>query len=225
MSGAPVNLSERNLILLGAPGAGKGTQAQRLAARFGVPQVSTGDMLRAARREGTPLGKQAEGFMNAGQLVPDEVVIGLVEERLGKADAKAGFILDGFPRTIAQAEALGRVLAKLGRAPLRVIDVQVAEAVLHDRLGGRLSCPKCGATFHVKLNPPTKAEGQCDNCGAQLITRADDRPEAITQRLTEYNQKTAPLIDYYSQAKLLRSVDGVGDLEVVLDRIVRALEA
>ena len=129
---------ERNLILLGAPGAGKGTQAQRLAARFGIPQVSTGDMLRAARREGTPLGKKAEGFMNAGQLVPDEVVIGLVEERLVKADAKSGFILDGFPRTIPQAEALDAVLEKLGRASLAVMDVQVPEATLLERLGGRL---------------------------------------------------------------------------------------
>ncbi len=217
-------MSERNLILLGAPGAGKGTQAQRLASRFAVPQISTGDMLRAARREGTPLGKKAEGFMNAGQLVPDEVVIGLVEERLSKPDAKPGFILDGFPRTIPQAEALNTVLHKLDRAPLRVIDVKVAESVLHERLGGRLSCPKCGAAYHATLNPPKK-NNACDNCGAELITRADDRPEAITQRLREYHDKTAPLVAYYDKAGLLRTVDGVGELEVVLDRIVRALEA
>jgi len=213
---------ERNLILLGAPGAGKGTQAQRLAARFGIPQISTGDMLRAARREGTPLGKRAEEYMTKGQLVPDEVVIGLVEERLGKADAKPGFILDGFPRTIPQAEALGALLQKLERGPLHVVDVKVPEGVLIERLGGRLSCPKDGASYHVKFTPP-KNDMKCDSCGTELITRADDKPEAISQRLTEYNQKTAPLIDYYTKKGLLRSVDGVGDLEVVLQRVVQAL--
>jgi adenylate kinase len=213
---------ERNLILLGAPGAGKGTQAQRLATRFGIPQISTGDMLRAARREGTPLGKKAESFMNAGQLVPDEVVIGLVEERLQLADAKSGFILDGFPRTIAQAEALDGVLQKLGRARLKVIDVQVPEATLIERLGGRLSCPKDGASYHVKFTPPQKP-GICDNCGTALVSRADDKPEAISQRLREYNEKTAPLAGYYKQAGVLTSIDGVGELEVVLDRLVRAL--
>jgi adenylate kinase len=213
-----------NLILLGAPGAGKGTQAQRLASRFGIPQISTGDMLRAARREGTPLGKKAESFMNAGQLVPDEVVIGLVEERLGKPDAKQGFILDGFPRTIPQAEALGGVLQKLGRDALRVVDVSVPEATLIERLGGRLSCPKDGASYHVRLAPP-KNDNVCDQCGTPLVTRADDRPEAISQRLKEYQAKTAPLAEYYKKSGVLRSVDGVGDLEVVLGRIVRALES
>ena len=214
--------SERNLILLGAPGAGKGTQAQRLAVRFGIPQISTGDMLRAARREGTPLGKKAEEYMTAGKLVPDEVVIGLVEERLAKADAKAGFILDGFPRTIPQAEALDRVLQKLGRDKLRVIDVQVPEVTLVERLGGRLSCPKDGASYHVHFTPP-KSANLCDNCGTPLVTRADDKPEAIAQRLREYNDKTAPLVSYYQGAGVLKSIDGVGELEVVLDRLVRAL--
>ena len=215
-------LTERNLILLGAPGAGKGTQAQRLAVRFGIPQISTGDMLRAARREGTPLGRKAEEFMTAGKLVPDEVVIGLVGERLQQPDAKAGFILDGFPRTIAQAEALDGVLKKLGCAPLKVIDVQVPEAVLQERLGGRLSCPKDGASYHVKFTPP-KQEGVCDTCGTVLIVRADDRPEAISKRLVEYHEKTAPLAAYYGKAGVLKSIDGVGELEVVLDRLVRAL--
>jgi adenylate kinase len=215
---------ELNLILLGAPGAGKGTQAQRLAARFGIPQISTGDMLRAARREGTPLGKKAESFMNAGQLVPDEVVIGLVEERLGKADAKGGFILDGFPRTIAQAEALDGVLQRLGRTKLKVVDVAVPEATLVERLGGRLSCSKCGASYHVTLNPP-KNDKLCDLDGSPLVTRADDRPEAISQRLREYHDKTAPLADYYKKAGVLHGVDGVGELEVVLGRIVRAVES
>lgn len=214
--------AERNLILLGAPGAGKGTQAQRLATRFGIPQISTGDMLRAARREGTPLGKKAESFMTAGKLVPDEVVIGLVEERLRQPDAKAGFILDGFPRTIPQAEALDAVLQKLGRKQLRVIDVQVPEQVLVERLGGRLSCPKDGASYHVKFTPPKK-DNVCDVCGTALVTRADDKPEAIAQRLREYHEKTAPLVSYYKSKSVLRTVDGVGELEVVLDRIVRAL--
>jgi adenylate kinase len=215
---------QRNLILLGAPGAGKGTQAQRLATRFGIPQISTGDMLRAARRDGTPLGKRAEEYMNAGQLVPDEVVIGLVEERLAQPDAKSGFILDGFPRTVPQADALGVVLQKLGRGPLRVVDVQVPEAVLHERLGGRLSCPKCGASFHKTLNPPKRGNA-CDACGTELVTRKDDRPEAIAQRLEEYHAKTKPLVDYYRQKGLLREVDGVGELEVVLARISAALDA
>jgi adenylate kinase len=217
-------MNELNLILLGAPGAGKGTQAQRLAARFGIPQISTGDMLRAARREGTALGKKAEQFMNAGQLVPDEVVIGLVEERLGKPDAKAGFILDGFPRTIPQAEALDALLKKLGRAQLKVVDVSVPEAALIERLGGRLSCPKDGASYHVKFSPP-KHDMVCDLCGTALVTRADDRPEAISQRLKEYQDKTAPLATYYRKAGVLSAVDGVGELEIVLGRIVRALES
>jgi adenylate kinase len=217
-----MSVAERNLILLGAPGAGKGTQAQRLAVRFGIPQISTGDMLRAARREGTPLGKKAEEFMTAGKLVPDEVVIGLVEERLQQPDAKAGFILDGFPRTIPQAQALDALLKKLGRAPLQVVDVQVPETVLQERLGGRLSCPKDGASYHVKFTPP-KQEGVCDTCGTALIVRADDKPEAISKRLVEYHEKTAPLAAYYGKAGVLKSIDGVGELEVVLDRLVRAL--
>jgi adenylate kinase len=214
--------AERNLILLGAPGAGKGTQAQRLAVRFGIPQISTGDMLRAARREGTPLGKKAEEYMTAGKLVPDEVVIGLVEERLQQPDAKAGFILDGFPRTIPQAEALDAVLSKLGRSRLAVVDVQVPEAVLQERLGGRLSCPKDGASYHVQFTPPKK-DNVCDTCGTALVVRADDRPEAISKRLVEYHEKTAPLAAYYGKAGVLKSIDGVGELEVVLDRLVRAL--
>ena len=215
---------ERNLILLGGPGAGKGTQSQRLATRFGIPQISTGDMLRAARREGTPLGKEADQYMAGGQLVPDSVVIGLVEERLQAGDTKPGFILDGFPRTVPQADALATVLKKLGRGPLRVVEVNVAERVLHERLGGRISCPKCGASYHVKFTPPRVAD-VCDTCGHQgLITRADDKPEAISQRLREYAEKTAPLIDYYTKAGLLKRVDGVGELEIVLGRIIAAMD-
>jgi adenylate kinase len=217
------HLGERNLILLGAPGAGKGTQAQKLAVRFGIPQISTGDMLRGARREGTPLGKKAEAYMNAGKLVPDEVVIGLVEERLQQADAKPGFILDGFPRTIPQAEALDGVLNKLGRAPIKVVDVAVPEAMIIERLSGRLSCPKCGAAYHVQFTPP-KVAGVCDACGTTLVARADDRPEAVAQRLREYHEKTAPLVAYYQKAGVLGTIEGVGEPEVVLDRLVRALD-
>jgi adenylate kinase len=213
---------ERNLILLGAPGAGKGTQSQRLATRFGIPQISTGDMLRQARRDGTPLGRKAEEYMNRGELVPDDVVIGLVEERLDRPDAKYGFILDGFPRTLAQAEALDQLLARLGRQKLKVVNVQVPEAALFERLGGRLSCPKDGASYHVKFSPP-KFDNRCDVCGSELIVRPDDRPEAIAQRLREYEGKTAPLTDYYRKAGVLHTIDGVGDLEVVLDRLVHAL--
>jgi adenylate kinase len=217
-------VGERNLILLGAPGAGKGTQAQKLAVRFGIPQISTGDMLRAAKREGTPLGKKAEEYMTAGKLVPDEVVIGLVEERLQQADAKPGFILDGFPRTIPQAEALDGVLQKLGRAPIKVVDVAVPEAMIIERLSGRFSCPKCGAAYHVTFTPP-KVAGVCDVCATTLVSRADDRPEAVAQRLREYHEKTAPLVDYYQKASVLKTIDGVGEPEVVLDRLVRALDS
>jgi adenylate kinase len=213
---------QRNLILLGAPGAGKGTQAQRLASRWGIPQVSTGDMLREARRQGTELGKRAQQYMDAGQLVPDEVVIGLVEERLGRPDAREGVILDGFPRTIPQAEALDALLAKIKRDPARVLAIEVPEAELIERLGGRRSCPRDGASYHVKFTPP-RVEGKCDSCGTPLIQREDDRPEAIAKRLEEYRAKTAPLVEHYQKKGALRKVDGVGELETILDRITRAL--
>lgn len=219
-----VGQRERNLILLGAAGAGKGTQAQRLAARFGIPQVSTGDMLRAARREGTPLGKEAEKYMNEGKLVPDSVVIGLVEERLQAKDAAGGFILDGFPRTVPQADALDVVMKKLGRTPVRVVSVDVPESVLLERLGGRISCPKCGASYHQKFTPP-KVANTCDSCNTVgLITRDDDKPEAIRKRLADYKTITSPLIDYYAKHDLLAHIDGVGELEVVLGRIVQSLD-
>jgi adenylate kinase len=210
------------VILLGGPGAGKGTQAAYITQRYGIPQISTGDMLRAAVKAGTPLGLAAKTVMDRGDLVSDDIIIALVKERIAQEDCRSGFLFDGFPRTIPQAEALDKVLVKLGRDKLRVIDVQVPEATLIDRLGGRLSCPKDGASYHVKLAPP-KVDNQCDSCGTQLITRADDKPEAIAQRLREYNDKTAPLADYYRTSGVLRSVDGVGELEVVLDRLVRAL--
>ncbi len=215
---------ERNLILLGAAGAGKGTQAQRLSARFGIPQISTGDMLRAARRDGTPLGKEAEKYMNEGELVPDSVVIGLVEQRLQAKDAAPGFILDGFPRTVPQADALGAVMQKLGRAPLRVVSIDVPESVLLERLGGRISCPKCGASYHTKFTPPRVAD-TCDTCGTVgLKVRPDDTADAISRRLADYRSTTAPLIDYYGSHGVMKSIDGVGELEIVLGRMVAALD-
>ena len=215
---------QRNLILLGPPGAGKGTQAQRLAARWGIPQVSTGDMLREARRAGTELGKRVAAVMDAGALVSDELVVSLVEERLGRPDAKAGAILDGFPRTIAQAEALDSLLSRMGRAPVQVVAMEVPASDLVERLGGRRSCPKDGSSYHVAFNAP-KNDERCDVCGGPLVTREDDRAESIRRRLDEYQKKTAPLIDYYGRRGVLRAVDGVGELDAVLDRITRALEA
>ena len=215
---------QRNLILLGAPGAGKGTQAQRLAARFGIPQVSTGDLLREARRQGTELGRRAQQFMDAGQLVPDEVVIGLVEERLGRPDAAAGVILDGFPRTIAQAEALGQLLSRMGRSAVEVVAIEVAEEELVARLGGRRSCLADGSSYHVQFAPP-RAEGRCDVCGGPLVQREDDRIEAITRRLEEYRGKTLPLSEHYRRQGALREIDGAGEVEDVFGRVLVSLGA
>ena len=215
--------SDRNLILLGPPGAGKGTQAQRLAARWQIPQVSTGDMLREARRAGTELGKKVAAVMDAGQLVSDDLVVALVEERLGRPDAKPGVILDGFPRTIKQAEALDGLLAKLARSPVQVVALEVPRDVLLERLGGRLTCPTkgCGATYHVQGNPP-KGAGRCDRCGAELVVRPDDQPAAIATRLEAYQRDTAPLVDYYRKRSALREVNGLGTVDEILDRVSRS---
>ena len=214
---------QRNLILLGAPGAGKGTQAQRLAARWGIPQISTGDMLREARRAGTELGKRVAAVMDSGGLVSDDLVIALVEERLGRADAASGAILDGFPRTIPQAEALDELLLRLDRSPVRAVAIDVPTQHLVERLSGRRSCPKCGASYHVQFTPP-QSEGICDNCTTALVQRADDRPDAIENRLRTYERDTAPLADYYDRRGALRRIDGVGSLETILDRITRSLD-
>ena len=195
----------RKLMFLGPPGAGKGTQAQRLADDFGIPQISTGDMLREARRKGTELGRKAGEFMDAGDLVPDEVVIGIVAERLREDDARAGFILDGFPRTVAQAEAL----AGMGIELEGVVNIDVAEDEVVRRLGGRLSCPACGASYHVEFSPPSQ-DGVCDKCGGELIRRPDDQPEAIRQRLQSYKAKTSPLIAFYEERGKLLNVEGEG---------------
>ncbi len=212
-----------NLILLGAPGAGKGSQAAPLIKKYGIPHISTGDMLRDARRSGTELGKKAAEYMDKGQLVPDEVVIGLVEERLGRPDCSDGFILDGFPRTEAQADALLAMLERNGRSIDHVILLDVPEDVLVARLSGRRSCPKCGKPYHVEFTPPKK-EGICDECGVELVWREDDRPESVKERLAVYSKQTAPLISYFEAKGLLRRIEGQGSVDDVFDRVVSVLE-
>ncbi|WP_025324268.1 adenylate kinase [Deferrisoma camini] len=206
------------LILLGPPGAGKGTQAKRLIERYGIPQISTGDILRAAVRDGTDLGKKAKQYMDAGKLVPDEVVIGIIEERLQEADCANGFILDGFPRTVAQADALNRVLANLGQAIDHVVSIEVPDEELVERLTGRRTCRGCGAMYHVKFSPP-KAQGVCDKCGGELYQRDDDREETIRARLKVYHEQTAPLVEYYEKAGLLRRIPGQGSVDEIYARI------
>lgn len=212
-------MAKTKLMMLGPPGAGKGTQAQRLSEDYGIPQISTGDMLRGARRKGTELGKKAAKFMDAGELVPDEVVIGIVAERLEEDDASDGFILDGFPRTVGQADALSEMGVELEA----VVNIQVSENEVIRRLGGRLSCPECGATYHEEFKPPTE-EGVCDECGHELMRREDDQPEAIRERLRQYRSSTEPLVEFYRERGVLENVDGEGTPEEVYDRIVDVLE-
>ena len=210
------------IILLGPPGAGKGTQAKKLTQEFSIPQISTGDMLRAAVKNGTALGKQAKAFMDAGGLVPDEVVIGIVKERLAESDCGKGFILDGFPRTIPQAKALDRVTKELGKEIRFVLSLEVDQGDLMERLCGRRTCTGCGAMYHVKFNPP-KVEGKCDKCGMALIQRDDDKEETITNRLDNYNKATAPLLDYYRNTGKIRSVMASGEIDAIYVEIVKIL--
>jgi len=213
-----------NLILLGPPGAGKGTQAQMIVDRYHLPQISTGDILRAAVKEGTSLGKQAKTFMDRGQLVPDEVVIGIIDERLRASDCKTGFILDGFPRTNPQAEAFQAILTKIGKSVDHVINIEVDPEELVRRLTGRRTCNNCGGMFHILFHPPKK-EGVCDRCGGTLYRREDDGEETIRTRLKEYEKQTAPLIQYYQNKKLLRSIRGVGGQNQIFEQIIRVLDA
>jgi adenylate kinase len=211
-----------NLIFLGPPGAGKGTQAKRLTARLGIPQFSTGDILRKAVADGTPLGKKAKALMDAGKLVPDEIVNGIVDEALASPDCAKGFLLDGFPRTIPQAVALDEMLQRRGRKIDRVINMVVPTEVLVERLSGRRTCPKCG-TPYGKDSPPKKP-GICDKDGEKLIARPDDEPDRVRQRLLEYATKTALLTGYYKARGVVRDVDGVGTVDEVEERIIRALK-
>ena len=209
---------QMKLILLGAPGAGKGTQAQKLVDNYNIPQISTGDLLRAAVADGTDLGKQANEYMTAGKLVPDEVVIGLIEERLKEDDCKDGFILDGFPRTIAQADKL-KDITDIDA----VVNVDVDTAILVERLTGRRTCKNCNAVFHTIFNPP-KEEGACDACEGELYQRSDDNEETVRSRVETYNENTAPLIDYYKGTGKLKNVDGQGVIEEIFQNILKVME-
>jgi adenylate kinase len=210
------------LILLGPPGAGKGTQAKLLTGRLGIPQVSTGDILRQAVAHGTELGREAKAFMDRGALVPDEVVIGIIEERLRKPDCARGYILDGFPRTLPQAEALARALTSLHSSMDRVLSVDVPEEDLVKRLTGRRVCRGCGNMYHVDTSPPRKP-GRCDTCGDSLYQRDDDKEETIRHRLRVYKEQTQPLIAYYERLGLLERIDGRGTVEEISQRVHRAL--
>jgi len=212
------------LILLGPPGAGKGTQAQFLIERYGIPQISTGDILRAAVKEGTPMGVKAKSFMDAGALVPDEVVVGIVRERLQKDDCMNGFILDGFPRTVPQADALTATLKDLKKDLDAVISLDVNPTALVERLTGRRACKGCSKGYHVKFDPPA-VQDVCDVCGGSLFQRDDDREETIRTRLDVYVQQTSPLVDYYKEQGLLSSIDGMMDIEIVKKEILTLLQA
>ncbi|MBI5575629.1 MAG: adenylate kinase [Deltaproteobacteria bacterium] len=210
------------IILLGPPGAGKGTQAKKISVDFSVPQISTGDMLREAVKNGTEMGKKAKTFMDAGGLVPDEVVIGIVKDRLQAADCAKGFILDGFPRTIPQAEALDRVTKDLKKEVRVVLSLEVDENELMERLCGRRTCTGCGAMYHVKFNRP-KADGRCDKCGTSLIQRDDDKEETIKARLVNYKKMTEPLLAYYQGTGKIRSVMATGDIGDIYANIAKLL--
>lgn len=212
-----------NLILLGAPGAGKGTQAKIIMDKYGIPQISTGDMLREAVAKGTELGKKAKEFMTQGKLVPDEIVIGIVRERLAQKDCEKGFILDGFPRTLAQAEALDKMLAEMGKKIDAVINVNVPEEEVVKRIVNRRTCRNCGAIYHLIYNPPKKP-GVCDKCGGELYQRDDDKEETVRERYRVYKKNTEPLIDYYKKKGILYDVDGTKDIDGVKKEILEILE-
>ena len=212
------------IIMLGAPGAGKGTQAKKIADKYSIPHISTGDIFRANIKEGTELGQKAKGYMDQGLLVPDELVVDLVVDRVKKEDCKNGYVLDGFPRTIPQAEALDKALAGMGQKMDYAIDVDVPDENIVNRMGGRRACLNCGATYHVVFNP-TKVEGKCDACGSDTVLRDDDKPETVQKRLSVYHDQTQPLIDYYQKQGILKSVDGTQPMDQVFDAIVAILGA
>ena len=211
-----------NIILLGAPGAGKGTQAAIICERLNIPTISTGNIIRAALKSGTEMGLKAKSYMDQGKLVPDEVVIGIIKERLAEDDCQNGFVLDGFPRTIPQAEALDKALEAKGQKMDYAIEVDVPDENIVKRMGGRRACVGCGATYHLVYAAPKK-DGICDVCGGELILRDDDKPETVEKRLHVYHDQTQPLIDYYTKAGILKSVDGTVDMEDVFGAIVSIL--
>ncbi len=211
------------LVLLGAPGAGKGTQAKKLIEKYGIPQISTGDILRKAVTDGTPLGKEAKSYMDKGELVPDSVVIGLVKERLAKDDCKKGFILDGFPRNTSQAQTLDGVLAMMNTPITVALSVDVDKDDLMKRLTGRRTCKKCQQMYNV-YSSPSKKEGVCDKCGGELFQRDDDKEATIKNRLDVYDKSTAPLIEYYRKKGILKSVMGVGSIEEIFNKVCAVLD-
>lgn len=210
------------LVLLGAPGAGKGTQAKKLIDKYGLPQISTGDLLRAAVAAGSPLGKEAKTYMDKGELVPDSVVLGMVEERLKQDDCKKGYILDGFPRNTAQAEALDKMLASLNMSLDAALSVDVPFEDLMKRLTGRRTCKSCGQMYNIHFKPPQK-EGVCDKCSGELFQRDDDKEETIKKRLDVYNAQTAPLIDYYRSKGILKTVSGTGSIDDIFKKVCETL--
>jgi len=211
------------IVLFGPPGAGKGTQAKFISEKFNVPHISTGDILRENVREGTSLGKKAKEFMDKGALVPDELLIDIIKDRLQKPDTRKGFLLDGFPRTIAQAEALDPILDDINKKLDAVVDVDVSANELIRRLSGRRTCRSCGATYQITSNPP-KVEGVCDQCGGELYQRADDTEAAIKHRIEVYQKQTQPLIDYYRKKGLLADIDGEREIDEVRSDVMKALE-
>ncbi len=215
---------DMNLILLGPPGAGKGTQASRIINKYNIPQISTGDILRAAVREGTQLGKEAQEYMNAGKLVPDSVVIGIIRERLAQDDCKNGYLLDGFPRTLPQAEELDEILSNLNSELNAVISIEVPDEEIVTRITGRRMCKSCGAVYHVEFSPPAK-EGICDKCGGELYQRDDDNEKTVRERLSAYKAQTEPLKEYYNKKNILKEVNGTGDIEKIYSEIESILES
>ena len=213
-----------NLILLGPPGAGKGTQAKILIKKYGIPQISTGDILRAAVKEQTPMGVKAKAFMDSGALVPDDVVVGIVEERIAKSDCSAGYILDGFPRTVAQADSLSAMLHKKNSGIDHVIAITVDNEELLKRITGRRTCKGCGAGYHVLYDPPKQAD-VCTECGGALYQRDDDREETMRRRLEVYEEQTSPLVAYYAERNLLRTVDGMGHIDEIQRKLIGIIES
>ena len=210
------------IIMLGAPGAGKGTQAKQIADKYTIPHISTGDIFRANIKNGTELGKKAKAYMDQGALVPDELTCDLVMDRIAQDDCKNGFVLDGFPRTIPQAEALTAALNKIGQSMDYAIDVDVPDENIVNRMSGRRACLNCGATYHI-VSIPTKVEGICDRCGSETVLRDDDKPETVQKRLSVYHEQTQPLIDYYTKKGIIAEVDGTQDMNDVFAAIVKIL--